>query len=179
MHEWVKIVLSYPPTPIAALAIVLKTAIVYLFLVVGFRIMGKRELGQMTIYDLVLIIVIANAVQNSMLGEDATLMGGIFSAATLLTMNRALTLIIAHSRKIEKFMVGEPVLIILNGARVEANCRKEGVTHEQIMAALREHGFETIAEVRLAVLEVDGTISIVHNSTRMHRTKHHFKALRI
>ena len=179
MPEWLKITLSHPDTPVAGLAIALKTAIVYIALVVGLRLMGKRELGQMTIYDLVLIIVLANAVQNSMIGEDSTLFGGVIAAITLLVMNRLFSLIMARSTKIERFMVGEPLLIVHDGKIVSEKCKIEGVTHEQIMAALREHGLEKLSQVHLAVLEVDGTISVVPTDSVVHKTKHHFKALRL
>src|ERR1700710_38127 len=75
-----------------------KTTVIYLFLVLGLRLLGKRELGQMNLYDLVLIIVLANAVQNSMVGDDSSLVGGIIAAVTLLILNRLFNLILARSR---------------------------------------------------------------------------------
>ena len=179
MNKWLAVAISYPASPIAAVAIVLKTAIVYLFLVIGLRLMGKRELGQMTIYDLVLIIVLANAVQNAMVGDDTTLGGGVIAAVTLLIMNRLFSSIMARSTKIERLMVGEPLLIVNDGKIIDARCKREGITHEQIMAALREHGLEKLSQVHLAVMEVDGTISVVPIDSVVHKTKHHFKALRL
>src|SRR5437867_4722535 len=99
------------PAPTVLLAIAGKTVVVYLFLVVGLRLMGKRELGQMNIYDLVLIIVLANAVQNAMVGDDNTLAGGLVAATTLLIWNRLLTLVLSRSPKLERLLVGEPMLI--------------------------------------------------------------------
>ena len=179
MKQWIDLALSHPATPAAALVIFIKTAVVYLFLVFGLRLMGKRELGQMTIYDLVLIIVLANAVQNAMVGDDTTLGGGVIAAVTLLIMNRIFAFIMARSTKIERFMVGEPLLIVNDGKIIDLKCKQEGVTHEQIMAALREHGLEKLSQVHLAVLEVDGTISVVPTDSVVHKTKHHFKALRL
>src|SRR5437667_7185399 len=103
------------PTPLGVLIIAGKTTVVYLFLVFGLRLLGKRELGQMNIYDLVLIIVLANSVQNAMVGNDNTLLGGLVAAATLLILNRLFTLVLTSSRKIERFMVGNPVLIVNHG----------------------------------------------------------------
>src|SRR5205085_8655153 len=89
----------------ALLIVAGKTTVVYLFLVAGLRLLGKRELGQMNIYDLVLIIVLANAVQNAMVGDDNTLLGGIVAATTLLVLNRLLTIIMVRSPRIERALV--------------------------------------------------------------------------
>src|SRR5436305_13610228 len=97
------------PDPRGLLIIAGKTTIVYVFLVVGLRLLGKRELGQMNLYDLVLIIVIANAVQNAMVGEDTTLAGGLVAATTLLILNKILTLAMARSKKISHLLVGGPL----------------------------------------------------------------------
>src|SRR2546426_9808777 len=103
------------PHPVGLLIVAAKTSVVYVFLVVGLRLLGKRELGQMNLYDLVLIAVLANAVQNAMVGDDTSLAGGLTAAATLLALNRLFTLWMARSRRIERFLVGEPVLILSEG----------------------------------------------------------------
>lgn len=179
MHDWASFVFSHPKTPQDALLIAAKTAIIYVFLVAGLRLLGKRELGQMTIYDLVLIIVLANAVQNAMVGDDTTLAGGLVAALTLLVMNRLFTFLMSRSDKLERFMVGEPLLIVNDGQILKDRCSKEGVTREQIMAALREHGIEHLDQTHMCVLEVDGAISVVPKDSTVHRTKRHFKALRL
>src|SRR5437899_12591890 len=107
-------VFSRPSLP-GMLAIAGKTAVIYLFLVAGLRLLGKRELGQMNIYDLVLVIVLANAVQNAMVGDDTTLPGGLVAAATLLILNRLFSLLLRRSRKVERAMVGQPLLILNHG----------------------------------------------------------------
>src|SRR5437016_14617090 len=112
--SYVHLVLSHPSWRGVAV-IAGKTAVIYLLLVVGLRLLGKRELGQMNIYDLVLIIVLANAVQNAMVGDDNTLLGGIVAATTLLILNRLLTLIMVRSPRIERALVGQPVLICNDG----------------------------------------------------------------
>src|SRR5438067_8518580 len=114
MAKWLSDVFTHPD-PRGLLLVAYKTTIVYLFLVVGLRLLGKRELGQMTIYDLVLIIVLANSVQNAMVGDDNTLLGGIVAATTLLILNRLLTLIMVRSPRIERALVGQPVLICNDG----------------------------------------------------------------
>lgn len=162
-----------------ALAIAAKTTLIYFFLVAGLRLLGKRELGQMNIYDVVLLIVLANSVQNAMVGSDNTLLGGIIAGSTLLCLNKLLSILLLRSRKAAQLMVGDPLLIVRDGQLIPAHMRKEGVTRDQIMAALREHGLTRIEEAEMCVLEIDGTISVVTRSSTVFRSKKHFKALRI
>jgi uncharacterized membrane protein YcaP (DUF421 family) len=162
-----------------AILIAGKTSLIYVFLVIGLRLLGKRELGQMTIYDVVLIIVLANSVQNAMVGTDNTLVGGIVAAVTLLGLNRVFTLVLASSRHASRLMIGEPSLIVRDGQLIISHMRKEGVTRNQVMAALREHGLTKLEDAEICVLEVDGTISVVPRATTVYRSKRHFKALRI
>ncbi|HEY4002479.1 MAG TPA: YetF domain-containing protein [Candidatus Xenobia bacterium] len=157
----------------------LKSAIVYLFLIAGLRITGKRSLGQMNIYDLILIIVLANSVQNAMVGDDNTVAGGMISAFTLIVLNRLFTRILARSTRLEQAMVGTPVLLVHNGHFMRDAMVREHVTQEQILEALREHGMNRITEVKTCILEVDGTLSMIPSDVRTHRTRRHFKALRV
>jgi uncharacterized membrane protein YcaP (DUF421 family) len=161
------------------LVIAEKTAVIYLFLVLGLRLLGKRELGQMNLYDLVLIVVLANAVQNAMVGDDTTLVGGLIAASILLVMNRGFAILMARSKRVERAMVGGPILIVSNGKPLLDRMRREGITRDQLLAALREHGLQSPDKARLCVLEVDGTISVVPNSSETFRTRRHFKALRL
>ncbi len=177
-HQWLTAVFTHP-TLHGAMGIVGKTAFIYLFLVLGLRLLGKRELGQMNIYDLVLIIVLANAVQNAMVGEDTTLVGGLVAATTLLILNRTLTIAMANSTRLEHLLVGEPLLIVNDGKIIADRMRREGVTIEQLMTALREHGMERLEDAHICVLEVDGTISVVPKDAKVHQTRRHFKALRL
>ena len=162
-----------------SLAIAGKTTVIYFFLVLGLRLLGKRELGQMTIYDVVLIIVLANSVQNAMVGSDNSLVGGIVAAITLLAWNRVFTLVLASSKHASRLMVGEPSLIVRDGELILSHMRKEGVTRNQVMAALREHGLTKLEDAEMCVLEVDGSISVVPRAATVYRSKRHFKALRI
>ncbi|SRR5579885_2649478 len=175
---WLAAVFSHPDL-LGALVIAGKTAVIYLFLLAGLRLLGKRELGQMTVYDLVLIVVLANSVQNAMVGSDNTLVGGIVAACTLLALNRFFTWLLMLNPKFEHIAIGEPVLLVRNGQILGSNVRKEGITRELIMAALREHGIANLEDVQMAVLEVDGTISVVPIRATVYRTRHHFRALRI
>ena len=178
MGHWLSDVFTHPD-PLGLLIIAGKTAAVYLFLVLGLRLLGKRELGQMTVYDLVLIIVLANSVQNAMVGDDTTLAGGLVAGTTLLILNRLLSLVLFRSRRIARVLIGDPLLIVNDGRMIPDHMRKEGVTREQILAALREHGMTRIEDAQMCVLEVDGTISVVPRGTNVLRSHHHFRALRL
>ncbi|MHB8510720.1 MAG: DUF421 domain-containing protein [Actinomycetota bacterium] len=178
MSWFVQHVLDHPSAHGAA-EIAIKTAIVYVFLIIGLRLLGKRELGQMSVYDLVMIIILGNAVQNAMINADNTLIGGVIAASVLLVLNRLFNTIIARSKRIEHAMVGEPVLLVHNGALIRRNMLREGVTIDQVMAALREHGMTDLAEVRVAVLEVDGTISVVSSTAPALKTRRHYRGVRL
>ena len=176
--SYVHLVLSHPSWRGVAV-IAGKTAVIYLFLVVGLRLLGKRALGQMNIYDLVLVVVLANAVQNAMVGDDTTLAGGLVAAVTLLVLNRAVTSVLARSERFERLLVGQPVVLVDHGQLVAEHLRREGVTQEQVMEALREHEIDDLRQARLAVLEADGTISVVPNESTVHRTRRHYRGLRL
>lgn len=176
--KWLAFVFSYPNLS-GAMGIALKTAIVYLFLVIGLRLLGKRELGQMSVYDLVLIIVIANSVQNAMVGPDTSLGGGIIAALTLLILNRGFTWLMLRHSEFRHWLIGEPILIARDGHLLWAPMRREGITREHVMAAMREHGIGSLDDVQIAVLEVDGSISIVPKEAQVHRTQRHFRGLRV
>lgn len=141
--------------------IVLRTLIVYLAVLAGLRLMGKRQLGSMTVADLVVILLIANAVQNAMVGPDVSLTGGVVAAATLLVVNFALTRFLLHNPFAERLVEGSPTVLIKDGQLVEENIRREGLADGEVTMAIREHGIEDVTAVRLAYLEPDGTVSVI------------------
>jgi len=141
--------------------IVLRTTVVYLFILIGFRISGKREVGQMTPFDFALILLIANAVQNAMVGPDSSLVGGLTAALVLLGLNFLLGRLVTNSRHVERLLRGRARVLVSRGQIDEQSLRAESLTHEDLMQALREHGVATIEDCRLAVLETDGTISVI------------------
>lgn len=175
--RWLADVFSYPDG-LTVLGIVGRTFICYLFVLVALRMLGTRELGRMTAYDFVLVVVIANAVQNALVGGDNTLVGGLASALTLLAMNYGFTYLLNRFPRLEKHVVGEPVVLISDGQARWDLMQREGVTRDELMAALREHGVENLTNVRLAVLEVDGTISVVTGEANIHRTHRRFRGPR-
>jgi len=143
------------------LEIALRTFIVYVVVVIGLRFFGKRELGQMTPFDLVLILLVSNAVQNAMTGPNTSLTGGIVSASTLLLTNWAFNNLGVRIPFVRKWLEGEPSILVEDGHIFYKNMQREGIEIDELMMAAREHGLDRISEIEKAVLEVDGTISIV------------------
>lgn len=154
--------------------IVLRTGIVYLVIVVGLILLGKKELSQISITDLVFILLISNAVQNAMVGDNTTLEGGLVAAAVLLLLNFIMRKLIVKSKSARTILEGDPVLLIYQGKLNKKNLDKESITLEELMAALREHGVSSIEEVKLAMLEIDGNISVVSKDF-VERTSHKHK----
>src|SRR5918911_1686830 len=176
-EKWLAEVFSRPDWP-TLLGIAGKTALIYVLVVVGLRLLGTRELGRLNAYDFVLIVVIANAVQNALVGGDNTLVGGLVSALTLLLMNLLFTWLLGRFPWLEKRVVGEPAVLVSDGHAQWDRMRREGVTRDELMAALREHGVTRLEEVRLAVLEVDGDISVVPRDSPVHRSRRRFRRIK-
>ncbi len=158
--------------------IVLRTFAVYLAILVGLRIAGKREIGQMTVFDLVVLLLISNAVQNAMVGPDDSLIGGLAAAAVLLLMNWGVARLRLRSTRIRRMIEGTPTILVLRGRVYEEHLKREGIAVAELEAAVREHGIERLSEVEMAVLETDGAISIVPQGARMHRLRRPLKYLR-
>ncbi len=153
------------------LDVVLRTATVYLVIVFGLLLLGKKELSQISVTDLVFILLISNAVQNAMVGDNTTLSGGLVAAGVLFLLNFTFRRLNYKSKSIRKVIEGEPVLLIYEGKLQSRNLEKESITEEELMAALREHGVDRVEEVKLAMLEIDGNISVVSKDF-VNRTKH-------
>jgi uncharacterized membrane protein YcaP (DUF421 family) len=141
------------------IGIALRTAAVYAVVLLGVRLSGKREVGQMTPFDLTLLLLISNSVQNAMTGPDTSLLGGVVAAATLLILNYLVADISGGSRRFRKLVEGQPSLLIHDGQIVSGNMAKERVSQDELDRAMREHGIGHCRDVALAVLEVDGSIS--------------------
>lgn len=156
----------------------IRAAAVYLAVVLGLRLSGKREIGQMTLFDLVLLLLLANAVQNAMVGPDTSLIGGILAAGVLLALNLAVASLRLRWQPLRALLEGMPTLLVLHGRVLERNLRQEGLDLELLEAALREHGITDIREVEMAVLEVDGSISVVPAGGTTHRVRHPARFLR-
>jgi uncharacterized membrane protein YcaP (DUF421 family) len=161
-----------------AAEIVLRSAVVYVVLFIGLRLMGKRELGQMTVFDLVVVLLLANAVQNAMVGPDTSLWGGLIAAAVLLVLNKGVAMLRLQRDAWGRLLEGTPTVLVQSSQFLDPALRKEGIERAQVLMAMREHGIGDIEEVQLAVLETDGSISIVPKEARMIRTRKHVRQIR-
>lgn len=141
--------------------VAVRTAIVYLFLVIALRVAGRREVGQLSILDLVVILIIANGVQNAMVGQNTTLIGGLVSAGTLIVLDRVLDAALNRNRKLARVLEGEPVLLVRGGRVLERALSRASVNRAELDAAVRAHGVASVRDVSLAVLETDGSISVI------------------
>lgn len=161
-----------------ALGIVARTALVYAGVLIGLRVAGKRELGQMTVFDLVVVLLIANAVQNAMTGPDFSVQGGLIAAGVLLVLDRGIAYFRLHNESWGRLLEGMPTVLVQDGQFLEPRLRKEGLERSQIEMAMREHGIADVKDVRLAVLETDGSISIVPATAHVVRTRKHVRQIR-
>ena len=145
------------------LDVALRTSVVYLFVLVGLRITGKRTLGQMSIFDFVLLLIISNAVQNAMVGPDTSLAGGLVAAGVLMSWHWVIDKVRLSDRRFAKLIAGEGIMLIYHGKILDEHCRRAGVTRDELLQALREHGVARVEDVMFSVLEPDGTISVIRN----------------
>ena len=139
----------------------IRSAAIYLAVLVALRLFGKREVGQFTLIDLVLILLLANAVQPAMTGPDTSLTGGLVIIVTLIVVNRAIALARTKLPFVQRLVESPPTVLARDGAWVPEVLEREELSEEDVMMALREHGLTKVSEVKLAVLEGDGMISVV------------------
>jgi uncharacterized membrane protein YcaP (DUF421 family) len=141
--------------------LVLRAAVVYAFLLGLLRFTGKRQVGQLAPFDLVLLLVLSNAVQNSINAGDNSLLGGLISAATLVGLNFVVGFATYRNKKLEAIIEGHPEVLIHNGRIFEEVMAKAQLTHHELDAALRRGGCACVEEVHLAILENNGSISVI------------------
>ncbi len=141
---------------------IVRPALVYAFLLVAFRIAGKRELGQLTPFDLIVLLTISNVLQNAMIGADNSLGGGIIGALTVFLLNGLLARLTFRFPRLAEWIDGGPTTLIADGRIVQDNMRREVMTLEELQRSLRHHdlGWEDIPHIRRALLELDGTLTI-------------------
>jgi uncharacterized membrane protein YcaP (DUF421 family) len=151
--------------------IIVSSVSVYLFIVVAIRLSGKKELTQLSVIDLVFILLISNAVQNAMVGTDSSLGGGLVAAASLFIVNYLFKSIMFRSPTLNKLIQGEPLLLIYHGRLSKKNMIDAKISIKEIMEAIREHGVAEVEQVDLALLEVDGNISVISHEIKHKTTK--------
>jgi uncharacterized membrane protein YcaP (DUF421 family) len=158
------------------LDIVIRSGAVYLFMVIALRIFGKKELSQLNTADVILILLISNSVQNAMVGNDTTLWGGLIAATILFAINFILKKLMYRFKKFSEFMLEKPEILIHNGTLDFKNLSKLDITSDELKEAMREHGVEYFKDVKLAMLEIDGNISIITGENNLKQT--HYKRRR-
>ncbi len=144
--------------------------VVYVALLVALRVFGKREVGQFTLYDLVFILLVANALQPAMTGLDTSITGGLVLIAALVAANFAVGQL-DRLPTFHQIFGSAPAVLIKDGKLVPATLKREGLTEDEVDMAIREHGVDDLKDVKLGVLEPDGTISIVPTESKLRRTR--------
>jgi uncharacterized membrane protein YcaP (DUF421 family) len=140
---------------------ILRPVIVYIFLIVGLRLSGKRELAQLNPFDLIVLLTLSNTVQNAIIGDDNSVTGGIIGATSLLAINYLVIRFLYDHRKLEQIVEGNPDILVEDGKVYEHKLKKELITKEELAAAARKQGFESLSEVRQCVLEPGGTLTFI------------------
>jgi uncharacterized membrane protein YcaP (DUF421 family) len=140
---------------------ILRPIIVYAFLIVGLRLSGKRELVQLNPFDLVVLLTLSNTVQNAIIGDDNSVSGGIIGATSLLLTNYLVVRFLYDHHKLDQLVEGKADVLIENGCVRTENLKSELITMEQLSAAARKQGFESLAEVQQCVLEPGGTLTFI------------------
>jgi uncharacterized membrane protein YcaP (DUF421 family) len=141
--------------------IVIRSAVVYGALIVGFRVLGKSRTGQLSTIDLIVLLVIANAVQNAMVGENTTLLGGLLAAGVILGLDRLVHLVTDRSTRLRRAVEGRPSTLVDEGRLDEEEMRREGITLDEIELALHQNGLLSVEEARFVFLETTGTITVI------------------
>lgn len=156
----------------AYLDITLRSVAVYFFMIIALRIFGKKELSQLNTADVILILLISNSVQNAMVGANTSLYGGIIAAFSLFLINYIFKKVMLKSKFIKELVQDKPEILIHNGKIEFKTIARLGITAEELEEAMREHGIEYYKEVKLAMFEIDGNISIISGNENLKQTHH-------
>lgn len=154
-----------------AFGIILRSIFVYLFIIAAIRLFGKKELTQLSVVDLVFILLISNSVQNAMVGNNSTLLGGLLAATALFLVNVILKDIFFKHKTLSHALQGQPLMLVYQGKIIQKHMDDAKITLEELEAAIREHGLTSLQEVDLAVLEIDGNISVLSDKFRRKTTR--------
>nr|WP_294936723.1 YetF domain-containing protein [uncultured Flavobacterium sp.] len=152
--------------------IILRSTAVYLFMVVALRLFGKKELSQLNTADVILILLISNSVQNAMVGENTSLLGGLAAALVLFLISNGLKRLMYRFKILSDLVQDKPEILIHNGRIDYSTLAKLRISSDEMEEAMREHGVEHYEDVKLAMLEVDGNISIISGETELKQSHH-------
>lgn len=156
--------------------IIIRSASVYLFMLIALRIFGKKELSQLNTADVILILLISNSVQNAMVGSNSSLLGGLSAAVVLFLINFGIKKLLYYFPKFSDFMQEKPEVLIHDGKIDFKALSKLNITNDELQEAMREHGVEHFTDVKLAMLEIDGNISIISGKKNLRQT--HYRRLK-
>lgn len=156
---------------------IIRPIIVYLFLVIVLRLAGRRELAQLNSFDLVVLMMLANTVQNATIGNDNSLAGGLIGVSALLLVNYLVVRLLYLRPKLDELLEGGPTLLIKDGRVIRPNLAQEAISEQQLMEAIRKQGLGSVGQVAQAVLETGGVISVVPRVTAEERGRHLADAL--
>jgi uncharacterized membrane protein YcaP (DUF421 family) len=151
---------------------IIRPILVYLFLVLVLRLAGRRELAQLNSFDLVVLMMLANTVQNATIGNDNSLVGGLIGVSALLLVNYVVVRLLYVRPRLDRLVEGGPTLLIKDGKVLRRNLAKEAISEGQLMEAVRKQGLGTVGQVAEAVLETGGVISVVPSTTAEERMRH-------
>lgn len=154
------------------LDIVIRSVSVYFFMIIALRIFGKKQLSQLNTADVILILLISNSVQNAMVGNNTSLYGGIVAALALFIINFTFKKVMSKSEFIKNLVQDRPEILIHNGKIEFDTISRLGITNDELQEAMREHGVEYYKEVKLAMFEIDGSISIISGDKDIKQTHH-------
>ena len=152
--------------------ITLRSVAVYFFMIIALRIFGKKELSQLNTADVILILLISNSVQNAMVGADTSLYGGMIAAFSLFLINFIFKKVMLKSKFIKGLVQDKPEILIHNGKTEFKTLARLGITSEELEEAMHEHGIEYYKDVKLAMFEIDGNISIISGNENLKQTHH-------
>lgn len=155
------------------LDVILRSTAVYFFMMIALRVFGKKELSQLNTADVILILLISNSVQNAMVGNDTSLSGGLAAAIVLFAINYILKKLMFKYKKFSDFIQEKPEILVHNGTLEFKTLSKLNITSDELREAMREHGVENFKDVKLAMLEIDGNISIISGDKNLQQT--HYK----
>ena len=154
------------------LDIVIRSLSVYLFMIIALRVFGKKQLSQLNTADVILILLISNSVQNAMVGNNTSLYGGIVAALALFIVNLLFKKLMLKSSFVKELIQDTPEILIHNGKIAFSTISKLGITNDELQEAMREHGVEYYKDVKLAMFEIDGSISIISGAEHLRQTHH-------
>ena len=144
---------------VSIVELIVRAFAVYIFLFVLLRVLGKKHVGELSPFDLLILLIISESVSSALSGGDNSLIGGFISAATLIGTVRAVTFVSSRNKRVERFLEGTPKVLVRHGATDRAAMAEQQITMMELLEALRQNGNANIRDVKTAVLENDGKIS--------------------